>query len=141
MKKVLTSIVLALLVIALPVGLIGCKKATAVEGIYKFDKVEVKFTDAVEATEQDKQELIAHLTSDFSFTIEVKEDKTYVVTDANSEEVDKGTWKKGEGANEYIITSEDPDLGERTLTIKNGTITMLFSLDPTYWTATITYKK
>ena len=42
MKKILVSIVLALMVIALPVGLIGCKKSNNVAGKYTFENVELE---------------------------------------------------------------------------------------------------
>ena len=136
MKKVLASIVLALMVIALPVGLVGCKKS--VVGTYTFNTIEVSFAEgADEGTKAIVNSQAEEMKNELKDTkLVIKKDNTYTVTTVEGEE--KGTWKKDSG-DTYIIKADDSEY-EQKVTIKGGKVTYTIFSEEQY-TVKLIYKK
>ena len=140
MKKVLAGIVLALLVIALPVGLIGCKKQGATKGIegdYTFDKVVFEWADGV--SDGTKQAVEAEFDDYGKATI--NKDGTWVMYDKDGDVMDEGTWEKAEG-DTYTVQSNDTDseIPFDKITIKNGVATVEIEQEDLF-TAVMTFKR
>ena len=118
MKKIIAGIVLALMVIALPVGLVGCKKG--IEGTYKFNKAEYTWSEGF--PEGIKTQIQNGVKEFEGVTTTINKDKTWVAKDKDGEIVDEGTWEKVSG-DVYKIKSNDDDeasLPFDEMTIKNG---------------------
>jgi len=140
MKKVLASIVLALMVIALPVGLVGCKKG--IEGTYKFKKAEYTWSEGF--PEGIKTEIQNGVKEFEEVVTVINKNNTWVAKDKDNNVVDEGTWEKASG-DVYIIKSNDDEgtLPFDKMTIKNGVATATIS--NTYggytYTVVMTFKR
>ena len=107
MKKIKALILSMLMVVMCLFALVGCNT-----GKYKFESMRVN-TEDISMTVSVGDELpgVGELTEDF-MVIELKGGNKAIVTSSlgGEENVQEGTWKKGDDKGEIVITIDDEDM-------------------------------
>ena len=134
MKKLIAGLTLALMVVALPLAMVGCKKAQKVEGTYKFETLTVEYAEDYEGEKMTQEQINSQIehyrTEEFMPKIELNADnkgKFWVDCD----DYDDIKWTKKGNTITFIRLDDDGNEMEDTMeaTLKNGKLYMSFNMD------------
>ena len=127
MKKIFTGIVLALMVMLIPVGLVGCRKSPY--GTFNFSTIKVSYSKDYEGEKATKSEISEQVKKlkDKKLFFKINEDGT---ASANlfSEDAKEVAYIWKNNGNKYSLSDVDDtdyENAEYEVTIANGTLTFI----------------